>query len=520
MKRNDGLFRLIKSLSKSEKRFFKIYSSRHVIGDQNKYIQLFNAIDKQKSYNEEGIIKKFAREKFVKRLSVAKAYLYELILRSMNVYHAQQTVEAQLRELIGNIQFLQGKRINDQALRLVSKAKKLAIEHEKLSFLPELMRLQKHILENQFYAGYKERVLWNLHQEEQELLVQLQNINDYWLLHGRLYYQQTHSGVTGQAKDLEQFADIAKHELLQDEQKALSFSARLLLYKTYSTYYFVTRNFAKCYHYSNELIHLLESRPEVLQQDSLLYVSSVNNLLNMTGMLQKTTERTYYLDKLHQMMQERKYKKNRQLQLKLFQAYYYHQMIHHIGQHRYQDALPLMDELTQSLEEYADLLDVMGEVMLCFYSFHICFCTRQFEAAYQWLCRILAHDAAAIRQDISRYAHILQLLAVYELKQPELLRATIRSTYRFLSQLSNLSPFEQLVVKLLRQLPQLENEQAFIDLLTELRQALLHLYAEAGGAQAQRYFDFLSWVHSKVVKKPFIRVMTEGDIVPTTPNNH
>ena len=84
MKRNDSLFRLIRSLSKSEKRFFKIYSERHVIGDQNNYVALFDTIDRQKSYNEEAIIKKFADRKFARRLPVAKNYLYELILKSMN----------------------------------------------------------------------------------------------------------------------------------------------------------------------------------------------------------------------------------------------------------------------------------------------------------------------------------------------------------------------------------------------------------------------------------------------------
>lgn len=34
-KASDSLHRLIKSLTKPEKRYFKVFSSRHVIGDQN-----------------------------------------------------------------------------------------------------------------------------------------------------------------------------------------------------------------------------------------------------------------------------------------------------------------------------------------------------------------------------------------------------------------------------------------------------------------------------------------------------
>ena len=54
---SEELFQLIKSLSKQEKRYFKLYASRHVIGEKNKYVQLFDAIDKQAAYNEEKIKK-------------------------------------------------------------------------------------------------------------------------------------------------------------------------------------------------------------------------------------------------------------------------------------------------------------------------------------------------------------------------------------------------------------------------------------------------------------------------------
>ena len=49
------LFELIKGLRGTEKRYFRIYASRHVIGKQNKYMHLFNTIDKQTNFDEEKI---------------------------------------------------------------------------------------------------------------------------------------------------------------------------------------------------------------------------------------------------------------------------------------------------------------------------------------------------------------------------------------------------------------------------------------------------------------------------------
>ena len=62
-KASDSLHRLIKSLTKPEKRYFKVFSSRHVIGDQNNYLVLFDAIDRQGEYDEAKLIKKFKNVK-------------------------------------------------------------------------------------------------------------------------------------------------------------------------------------------------------------------------------------------------------------------------------------------------------------------------------------------------------------------------------------------------------------------------------------------------------------------------
>ena len=57
----EALFELIKSLSKSEKRYFKLLSSRHTIGDENNYVKLFDFIDKQTTYDEGVIFKEFKK---------------------------------------------------------------------------------------------------------------------------------------------------------------------------------------------------------------------------------------------------------------------------------------------------------------------------------------------------------------------------------------------------------------------------------------------------------------------------
>ncbi len=58
-KASNSLHELIKSLNKSEKRYFKVFSSRHTIGEENSYIKLFDFIDKMDEYDEEELFKCF-----------------------------------------------------------------------------------------------------------------------------------------------------------------------------------------------------------------------------------------------------------------------------------------------------------------------------------------------------------------------------------------------------------------------------------------------------------------------------
>ena len=76
---SQALFHLIKALNKLEKRYFKLYSSRHVIGEKNNYVRIFDLIDKQSLYDESAILEKASISK--KQLENYKRHLYELILK-------------------------------------------------------------------------------------------------------------------------------------------------------------------------------------------------------------------------------------------------------------------------------------------------------------------------------------------------------------------------------------------------------------------------------------------------------
>ncbi len=97
---SDHLFRLIKSLSRTEKRYFKLFAARHTIGEKNDNLILFEAIDAQSEYDEVKLMKLFKQHTFQTRPAIAKARLYETVLRSLDAFHADSSADVEIRKLL------------------------------------------------------------------------------------------------------------------------------------------------------------------------------------------------------------------------------------------------------------------------------------------------------------------------------------------------------------------------------------------------------------------------------------
>ena len=98
--KNPNVFELIKSLNMSEKRQFKIYGSRHIIDVENKYIFLFDVLEKMESYDAEALrIKLESAGRNTKFIKADMNFLYQLILKSLVLYHSGKSAQIILNEV-------------------------------------------------------------------------------------------------------------------------------------------------------------------------------------------------------------------------------------------------------------------------------------------------------------------------------------------------------------------------------------------------------------------------------------
>src|SRR5690606_5380767 len=184
MKPSTELFKLIKSLSKSEKRFFKLTSSLQT-GEKN-YLKIFDCIDKQAFYDEEAIKKEFKGEIFIKHFPSEKNHLYKLILKSLRSFYSEQSVSSLLKQEIKNIEILYNKALYKECEKFVSRAKKLAEPYEKFYYWYELISWQKKLLEEAYEEGEFSTNLDSLIAEEEMVVAKLRNLAEYQVIYSKI----------------------------------------------------------------------------------------------------------------------------------------------------------------------------------------------------------------------------------------------------------------------------------------------------------------------------------------------
>ena len=126
------LFNLIKSLSGSEKRYFKLYATGNRADKNSKYLLLFDAIDLQETFDDEALKQEVYQGAPIRsrKYSELKAYLYDLILKALQGYDEKTSVDFKIKGMLQNVRVLYKRSFYDDCKDLLPKIKKLAYKHE------------------------------------------------------------------------------------------------------------------------------------------------------------------------------------------------------------------------------------------------------------------------------------------------------------------------------------------------------------------------------------------------------
>lgn len=501
-----NLFELIKSLNKNEKRYFKMMTSSSSQNEDKKILQLFEYINKSDQFDEDNIIKKLPSLK-PEQLSNLKAYLYYKILQAVRQYNGSKLLDIQIRELIDFAQLLFERRLYTQGLSCLKKAKKMAVSHDNLELQLEIIKLEKSVLMQTI--GDDENKVDTIIQEVKKINTQINNINIFSNLSIKLNSYYTRIGYIRGESDFKKVREFFFSNIPDTKEENLSIIEKIHLYKLYIGYYFFIQDFENGYLLSQKMVKFFETNQTIIKSHPETYIKALNSLLIAQFKLFKFNEFEITNKKLHSIEHNHSLRINESIRIRLLKYYYMHEINRYFMMGEFDkgvefivEQMPEIDKLLEGMDRHSTL--ILNYKIACLYvgaSNH-----RQ---AVKWLNKIINISNADIREDLHCFARIINLICHYELGNFDVINYYIISTYRFLLKKEDLYLFQKTILNFLKDLNKEVGNSPLEERFAYLKTQLLPLVNSEFEKRAFIYFDIISWLESKVEKRPVQEVIKD-----------
>lgn len=501
----DFLFVLIKSLSKSEKRQFKIFASRLETSSNTKFIELFNILDKSEVYDEKLILKSGVIQKV--QLSNLKSYLYKQILVSIRLNIPSQNIRYQLREQMDFAVILYNKGLYKQSLKILDKTKQQALENDEKYMAYEIVEFEK-LIESQYITR-------SIQGRADELVIQAKELNYRNTISSKLSNLSLQLyGImlkTGYVKNDEEYRYIDdyfnKHISKLDESK-FGFREKYWFYNANLWRSFLVQDFLASYKFAYKWVQLFYDNPNMIYLNPVFFLKGNHYFLESLYMLKYTSNFKKYLNLLEETIADPKFPANDNIASLSFLYVYNNKLNLHILEGTFAESEYLIPEILEKLKLHSEHLDEHHE-MLFFYKFaSIYFGNEKYNECINYLDKIINNKNLTMREDLMCFARLLSLIAHYELGKDYYLENHLKSTYKFLLKMNDLHEVQKEIIKFLRNL----NNFYPADIKKEFKKMhtrFVELEKNTYEKRAFLYLDIISWLESKIENRKIADIIKE-----------
>ena len=498
----DYLVELILSMSKAEKRFFKLHSASN--SGEPKFVTVFNFIDRTGYMDEVALLKK-QPEIEKAQLSNLKAHLYKQLLSSIKALESKKNKELQIREQLDYATILYNKGFYHQALRQLEKAKS-SIGGKSFNLLAlEIVEFEKKI-----EAQYITR---SLASKSSEITLESNRLKEnvtmaifFSNLSLELYALYLKVGFVRDEKETLFIQRFFESKMIDYSINKLDPESKMHLFNALVWYNYITQNFLICYKYAKLWVDLFEENPGLMESRQEMYLKGQHNLLSALFHLRDYKRFRSSLGQLEK--KEAALMGNENVRL-LYQLYYHTNVINlHYLKGTFSEGLTKIDSINKFIDDNSNKLDEHRIIVLYYKIACLYFGSGDNKMAINYLNKVIQFKEQSLREDIQCFARILNLIAHFELGNDILVEYQIKSVYRFLIKMGDLKGVQKEIFTFLRQLPfrtPLELKNGFLRLLNKLQKLAMDPYEK----RPFLYLDIISWLECKLENRSVQEVIQE-----------
>lgn len=503
---SEQLFTIIKSLTKAEKRNFRLYVQRLQSNEDVLYVRLFDILDKAEEYDEEEVLSKLGdmpKPQFVN----IKRHLYTQVLKSLRLIF--ENIESiKVREQIDFAHILYSKGLYLQAFKILERVKEMLPEggHDLLRL--EIIEFQKfieerHITRSRKKSGKVQSLL--IESENQEARVS----NLVWLsnlkikIHG--WYIET--GHVRDEKDHWQLREYFESELRKVRTTHLSVTEEIYLQQCYMWYYYIMLDFEKCLLHSRLWVKAFDDNPLLMREDPVLYMRGLSYELTSLYSMRDYHRYVTVLQKFEAFTISHEHYFDMTGHIISFLYLYTAKINRHFIEGSFEEGLGLVPEINRMIRKYGRFIDIHRIMVFNYKTAWLYMGSGQPGQSIEYLNRIInLQSAGHLRTDIQCYARLMHLMAHFELGHFNLLEHLVDSVGRFFSKMRDLNEVQMVLFQFFKNNLDVSRQQLNHNLI-HLKKDILRLEKNPFEGRTFHHLDIVAWIDSRIEGK------TVGEII-------
>ncbi len=428
MTASDTTFRLIKSLTKSEKRYFRLFSSL-TAGNKN-YLLIFDEIEKCRDYDEAAVKLALKKRRQLRHFAYEKQYLQHMILKALRNYDSGGDLEN--FNAMADIEILAKKGLTDMAGKVIRKYKRRAQQFENLPeyivFARSEMRLASSRQDTLWFADYVQHG----YPEDAGLIDQwkysvfiITRFNELSILSGKYKF-------VSNAALRRELAGIMRDPMWNGLYQRLGIKGRIAWYNFFTRYYLLLKDYEKAYKNSFEQIRFLEQSDIHFETLGFFnYPVTLINHIETAGILDKYEEVQQYCTQLYTVITGSAYDSVQQIRNQFIITYIVANTVNLTLWQKFSECLRFYNSNKDLLENLKNLTGTDVMITLNYYLALCNFWLRDYDTALEHLDIVLEYRKDEHYATQSLPARVLYIMIHLALGNTEFILNYLRTFKRY-----------------------------------------------------------------------------------------
>ncbi|MDR2497681.1 MAG: hypothetical protein LBD21_11210 [Tannerellaceae bacterium] len=504
MNKTESLLILVKSLTKAEKRYFRLWANLQA-GDKA-YLALFELLDRLDA--PQLVTERFEREQEGKSFEMAGKYLYRVLMDCLIRLREKQDVQTEIGNRIAKAAILFERDLPEHALDELAKAKRQAAEHDQDLLLHLVHRTELRYLSAMDFDRMSERELVSRQMRVNEIMKHTRSINQHLQLYDILRHRLIYKGYARSEKQKEDLNDLVLSELhLIANSSYKGFEAEKLHLLFQATYYLNSGSCGLAIRYYRELINLFERNRHLMLNPPIYYLFAVRGILDSLMAARIYREMSFFLSRLEEM-EGGEYSAEFVLSVQAMRFYYLSLQLIHSGS--FEAAGELLKSLGGRLLAKLPLLGLEDRLKL-----HLAVAIYHISAGEYALSRrsmrhIFGSGKLYHAFPSFKIARLLNLILQAELGNYDFFENEIEAIKRDIGYEKQIYATEKLIFRFVRNYPLPVYEKNRLKLWESYRKDIRRIEKSKYERLLQKTFNFAAWIESKLTRRPLRDVLLEA----------